>query len=194
MPSCIVCHLNIEENTDAHYECENGHPVHKYCLAEWLMHSHNCPLCNDPYPQGLIDQFKDFKEQKEKEKQDALDKELKEEAIQKMQQVANKIVFLKFIENVENLIEGENYNEAIDKLLDSYNESSVDDNNLKVLFLLGKTNFLKGRYDLAINFLFKLVKIRFDYPDGFLFLCKAYEKIGLKDKAQWAYDRIKESK
>ncbi|MFX1420327.1 MAG: RING finger domain-containing protein [Promethearchaeota archaeon] len=194
MPSCIVCHLNIEENTDSHYECDNSHPVHKHCLAEWLMHSQNCPLCNDPYPQSLIDQFKDYKEQKEKEKQDALDKELKEEAMQKVQQVANKIVFLKFIESIEGLIEEENYNEAIDKLLDSYSETSVDDSNLNILFLLGKANFLKGRLDLAINFLFKLVKIRFDYPDGFLYLGKAYEKLGLHEKAKWAFDRIKESK
>ena len=60
--------------------------------------------------------------------------------------------------------------------------------------MLGKANYLKGRYDLTINFLFKLVKIRYDYPDGFLYLGKAYEKLGLHDKANWAFDRIKESK
>jgi len=194
MPSCIICHLNIDENTDSFKSCKNLHLVHKTCLAEWLMHSQNCPLCSEPYPQSLIDQFKDYKEKKEKEKQDALDKELHKESIKKVEEIANKVVFLKFIETIETLIEEEKYNEAIDKLLDSYSETVLDDNNLNVLFLLGKANFLKGRYDLAINFLFKLVKIRFDYPDGFLLLGKAYEKIGLKDKAQWAYDRIKESK
>lgn len=194
MPSCIVCHLNVDESTDSVYNCENGHPVHKYCLAEWLMHSHNCPLCSDPYPQSLIDQFKDYKEKKEQEKQSALEKELQKESLKKMEEVAEKIVFLKLIESIENLIDEEKYNEAIDKLLDEYNESAIDDKNLNVLFLLGKANYLKGRFDLAINFLFKLVKIRYNYPDGFLFLGKAYEKLGLKDKAQWAYDRIKESK
>jgi tetratricopeptide (TPR) repeat protein len=194
MPSCIICHLNINENTDSFKACKNLHLVHKTCLAEWLMHSHNCPLCNEPYPQGLIDQFKDYKEQKEKEKRAALDKELREKSMKKMEEITNKVVFLKFVENIEKLIEEEKYNEAIDKLLDSYSETVIDDNNMKVLFLLGKANFLKGRYDLAINFLFKLVKIRFDYPDGFLLLGKAYEKIGLKDKAQWAYDRINENK
>lgn len=194
MPSCIVCHLNIGENTDSHYACDNGHPVHKYCLAEWLMHSQNCPLCSDPYHKSIIDQFKDYMEKKEQEKQAALDKELQKESHKKMQEVANKIVFLKFIEDIEQQIEEEKYNEAIEKLLDEYNESSVDDRNLNILFLLGKANFLKGRYDLAINFLFKLVKIRFNYPDGFLYLGKAYEKLGLKDKAQWAFDRIKEGK
>ncbi len=194
MPSCIICHLNIDENTDSFKSCKNLHLVHKTCLAEWLMHSQNCPLCSEPYPQSLIDQFKDYKEKKEKEKQDALDKELHKESMKKVEEIASKIVFLKFIETIETLIEEEKYNEAIDKLLDSYSETVIDDNNLNALFLLGKANFLKGRYDLAINFLFKLVKIRFDYPDGFLLLGKAYEKIGLKDKAQWAYDRIKESK
>lgn len=194
MPSCIICHLNIDENTDSFKGCKNLHLVHKTCLAEWLMHSQNCPLCNEPYPQSLIDQFKGYKERKEKEKQDTLDKELHKESMKKVQEIASKVVFLKFIEIIETLIEEEKYNEAIDKLLDSYSETVIDDNNLNVLFLLGKANFLKGRYDLAINFLFKLVKVRFDYPDGFLLLGKAYEKIGLKDKAQWAYDRIKESK
>ena len=145
MPSCIVCHMDIDENTDSHYECDNGHPVHKYCLAEWLMHSQNCPLCSDPYSQNLIDQFKDYKEKKEQEKQAAINKELEIEAEKKMQEVADKIVFLKFIEDIEHKIEEEKYNEAIEKLLDEYNESAVDDRNLKILFLLGKANFLKGR-------------------------------------------------
>ena len=194
MPSCIICHLNINENSDSFKSCKNLHLVHKTCLAEWLMHSQNCPLCNEPYPQSLIEQFKDYKEKKEKEQQDALNKELLEESMKKVEEIANKVVFLKFIETIENLIEQEKFNEAIEKLLDSYNETAIDDNNLKILFLLGKVNLLKGRYDLAISFLFKLVKIRFDYPDGFLLLGKSYEKIGLNDKAQWAYDRIKESK
>ncbi|MFX1597391.1 MAG: hypothetical protein ACFFBK_15145 [Promethearchaeota archaeon] len=193
MPSCIVCHLTINESTETHYECNNGHPVHKYGLAEWLMHSHNCPLCNDLYPENLIAQFKDYKDRKEREKRDVLDKQLQKESMKKMEEVASKILFLKFIESIEKLLQEEKYNEAINQLLDSYNESAVDDKNLNVLFLLGKANFLKGRYDLAINFLFKLVKIRFNYPDGFLYLGKAYEKIGLHDKAKWAFDRISSS-
>lgn len=194
MPSCIICHLNINEYTDSFKACKNLHLVHKTCLSEWLMHSKNCPLCNEPYAQSLIDEFEEYKEKREKEKQIALEKEQQEESIRKVKEVANKIVFLKYIENIKTLIERENYNEAIDKLLDYFNENAIDDNNLKILFLLGKTNYLKGRFDLAINFLFKLVKIRFDYPDGFLYLGKAYEKLGLKDKAQWAYERIKEAK
>lgn len=194
MPSCIICHLNINEHTDSFRSCRNSHLVHKSCLAEWLLHSQNCPLCNEPYSQEIIDQFKDYTDKKEKEKQAALDKKLQEESQKKMQAVADKIVFLKFIESIEQMIEDEKFNEAIEKLLDLYNENSTDEKDLKILFLLGKANYLKGRYDMTINFLFKLVKIKYDYPDGFLYLGKAYEKLGLKDKALWAFDRIKERK
>ena len=190
MPSCIVCHMNIDEESNSHLACDNDHPVHKYCLAEWLMHSGSCPLCSDPYPQSIIDQFKDYKEQKEREKQEALDKELEEETRKKMEGAVNKAIFLKFIESIEDLIKEEKYEEAIDILLEEYKENTVDDKNLNIIFLLGKANFLKGRYDLTINFLFKLVKIRFDYPDGFFYLGKAYEKLNLHDKAKWAFDRI----
>jgi len=194
MPSCIICHLKIEETTDSYNSCKNLHLVHKHCLAEWLTHSQNCPLCSEPYSPSLLDQFKDYIDKKEQEKQDALDRELQKESMNKMQQVTDKILFLKNIESIENFIKEEKYNEAIDKLLDLYDENSIEERDLTVIFLLGKANFLKGRYDLTINFLFKLVKIQYDYPDGFLYLGKAYEQLGLQDKAKWAFDRIKEVK
>lgn len=193
MPSCIVCHLQIEAGSEHFEECDNGHPLHKKCLADWLLHSQNCPLCSDPYSPSILAKFKGFIEEKEKEKQEALEEQSKKEAMKKVEKVANNIVFLKFIEDVECLIEDKNYNVAIDLLMDSYNETSFEDKNLKVLFLLGKSNYLRGRYDLAINFLFKLVKLKFDYPDGFLFLGRSYEALGMKDKADWAYERIKQN-
>ncbi|MFX0057593.1 MAG: tol-pal system YbgF family protein [Candidatus Hodarchaeota archaeon] len=61
----------------------------------------------------------------------------------------------------------------------------------KITFLRGKINYLLGRYDLAISQLFKLVKEKYDYQDGFLYLGKAYEALGLSDKAKWAYERVK---
>ncbi len=125
-----------------------------------------CPVCSDEYPQNIIDQFKDYKEQKEKEKQEALNKELEKETLKKME-------------------------EAVDILFDEYKENDVSEKNLNIMFLLGKANFLKGRYDLTITFLFKLVKIQFDFPDAFLYLGKAYEKLNLHDKAKWAFDRAK---
>jgi len=191
MPSCIICHLEIEENSDSLFKCTNEHPVHRHCLAEWLLHSQNCPLCTEPYSQSVITQFEDHLEQKEQEKQAAIDTEKKKEDLRKMEELTNNIIFLKVIEDIEQLVEDKQYKEAIEKLLELYEEGSFDAKNFKILFLLGKTNFLKGRFDLTINFLFKLVKQNFDYPDGFLYLGKAYEKLGLHDKAKWAFDRVK---
>ncbi|MFW9894705.1 MAG: RING finger domain-containing protein [Candidatus Thorarchaeota archaeon] len=190
MPTCIICHLEIEDNSDALFKCTNGHPVHKECLAEWILHSQNCPLCTEPYSQNVIKQFQDHIKQKELEKQAVIDAEKREEDLRKVEELTNKIVFLKVIEKIEKEIENQQYDEAIDKLLELYEEDSFDTNSQKVLFLLGKVNFLKGRFDLTINFLFKLVKQNFEYPEGFLYLGKAYEKLGLHDKAKWAFDRV----
>ncbi|MFX1376837.1 MAG: RING finger domain-containing protein [Promethearchaeota archaeon] len=192
MPSCIVCHLEVDEVSGAYLECDNGHPVHFHCLADWLLHSKNCPLCSDPYSESILVKFKDFLDEKEKEKQQAINNQLLEESKEKMVKVADKIIFLKFIETIDYLIEEKKYNDAIDLLMESYNEKSSDEKDLKILFLLGMANYLRGRYDLAINFLFKLVKLKFDYPDGFLFLGKSYEALGMKEKADWAYQRIKQ--
>ena len=192
MPSCIVCHLEVDEVGSAYFECDNEHPIHFHCLADWLLHSKNCPLCSDPYPENILAKFKNFLDEKEKEKRQAIDNQLLEESKEKMVKVADKIVFLKFIETIEYLIEEKKYSDAIDLLIESYNEKSSDEKDLKILFLLGMANYLRGRYDLAINFLFKLVKLKFDYPDGFLFLGKSYEALGMKEKADWAYQRIKQ--
>jgi predicted Zn-dependent protease len=191
MPSCIVCHLEIGQNPDTLFKCINEHPIHKHCLAEWLLHSQNCPLCTEPYSQNVITQFEDHLEQKEQEKQDAFDAEKKKEDLRKMKELTNNIIFLKAVEDIEQLVEDKQYEEAIEKLLELYEEGLFDARNQKVLFLLGKANFLKGRFDLTISFLFKLVKTNFDYPEGFLYLGKAYEKLGLHDKAKWAFDRVK---
>ncbi|GAH54376.1 unnamed protein product, partial [marine sediment metagenome] len=51
-------------------------------------------------------------------------------------------------------------------------------------------NYLRGRYDMSINLLTKLVKEKYDYPEGFLYLGKSYEALNLKDQAKWAYDRV----
>ena len=190
MPSCIVCHLQIEENSDVDFECDNGHHLHKKCLADWLLQSQNCPLCSDPYSQKVLSEFTDFMEAKKREKQLAIEEELRKESIKKMEEVTKKVVFLKYIEEVEKLLEIKNFDDAIEKLMESYDERNFDEKNLTILFLLGKINFLRQRFDLSINFLFKLVKLKFDYPDGFLYLGKSYEALGMKEKANWAYDRV----
>ena len=111
--------------------------------------------------------------------------------IKKMEKIASKITFLKFVESIQILIKEKEFEYALSRL-DLHNEGNTSiEIQQDILFLRGKINYLRGRYDLAINQLFKLVKERYDYPDGFLFLGKAYEALGLEDKARWAYERVK---
>ena len=191
MPTCIICHLGIIEGIDSSQHCPNHHLVHTDCLKEWLVHSPNCPLCREPYSDQVINKFKGFIEQKETEKQITLENEIKKEEHRKMEQAASKIMFLKFLESIEILINEQEFEYAISRLDLHDNGNSPAERKRDILFFKGKINYLRGRYDLAINQLFKLVKEKYDYPDGFLYLGKAYEALGLDDKAKWAYERVK---
>lgn len=190
MASCIICHLGIIEGVDSARVCPNGHPAHTDCLKEWLLHSSNCPLCREPYSNGLLDKFKDFIKLREDEKLATLDNELKIEELKKMDEVTSKMIFLKFIESIDILISEQEYDYALSRL--ELHEDANLSNSIEqdILFLKGKINYLRGRYDLAINQLFKLVKEKYNYPDGFSYLGKAYEALGLDDKAKWAYERV----
>ena len=183
--------MGIIEGVDSSQDCPNGHLAHTDCLKEWILHSSNCPLCREPYPNQVIDQFKEFINRKETEKQAAIENELKQEELKKMEQVASKITFLKFLESIEILINENEYEYALSRLDLHNNGSASIQNGHDILFLKGKINYLRERYDLAINQLFKLVKEKYDYPEGFLYLGKAYEALGLEDKAKWAYERVK---
>ncbi|MFW9929163.1 MAG: tetratricopeptide repeat protein, partial [Candidatus Thorarchaeota archaeon] len=98
---------------------------------------------------------------------------------------------LKFLETIDELIRIEEYEYALSRL-DMYDDYPLTDpKGQQILFLKGKINYLQGKFDLAINFLFKLVKAKYDFPEGFLLLGKSYEALGLKDKAQWAFERVK---
>lgn len=175
--------MEIVEGKDILRQCPNEHPVHDECLKEWLIHSPNCPLCNSPYSQDLIDRSKDILKEKEKEK-------VNREREPKIEIIAEKMVYLKIRGIIDELIEQKNYDVALDKL------EVINNNNLPVpkqqefQFLKGKIFYLKGRYDMAIGHLFKLVKEKYDYPDAFLYLGKSYQELGLEDKAQWAFERV----
>ena len=113
MTSCIICHLGIIEGVDSSHNCPNGHPAHTDCLKEWLLHYSNCPLCREPYSSGVLDKFKDFIKLREKEKLATLDNELKIEELKKMEAVASKMSFLKFIESIDILINEQEYDYAL---------------------------------------------------------------------------------
>ncbi|MBY9014292.1 MAG: hypothetical protein KGD68_01235 [Candidatus Lokiarchaeota archaeon] len=190
MATCIICHLGIIEGVDSSHNCPNGHLAHTDCLKEWLLHSSNCPLCREPYPNEVLDEFKDFIKLREDEKLATLDSELKKEELKKMEVIASKMTFLKFIESINILINEQEYDYALSRL-ELHEDSNLSNKKEQdILFLKGKINYMRGRFDLAINHLFKLVKEKYNYPDGFLYLGKAYEALGLDDKAKWAYERI----
>lgn len=187
---CIICHMEIIDGLDSSEQCPNGHLVHEECFKSWITQSLNCPLCHEPY--AVIQKYKGFLEQKVKEKQDAIINEINRERTQKIEKIAEKMVVLKFIESIDNLIEKKDYNTALERLSAVYDKDALasDFKAQTILFLHGKINFLRERFDLTINFLFKLVKQKYDYPDAFLYLGKAYEQLGLDDKARWAFDRV----
>lgn len=188
--SCIICHMSIKENQETD-SCPNGHEVHKECLQGWLVHSKNCPLCNDKYSQEVIDKYQDFLQKRKEKEEKELEEQLKKETIEKIKEVNQKILFKKFMSSIEKLAEDKKFENALE-ILEAYPEKDLHTyKGQHITFLLGKVNFMRERYDLAINFLFKLVKQKFDYPDAFLYLGKAYEELGLEEKAQWAYDRVK---
>lgn len=181
--------MDIIEGIDEVVYCPNAHPAHMECFKEWLAHSKSCPLCSTPYHQHIIDGQKDFIEEKEQAKIREYENQIVQEERQKIRKIAEKMVFLKFIEQIETLARQENYQDALERL-DAYSDQDLSSyKGRDILFLRGKINLLRERYDLAINNLFKLVKAQFDYPDGFLYLGKAYEALGLEDKAKWAFDR-----
>ncbi len=190
MVSCIICHLSIVEGVDSAHDCPNGHPTHTDCLKEWLLHSPNCPLCSEPYSNEVLNKFKDFIKLREDEKLKTLDNELKEEELKKMEEIASKMTFLKFAESINILINEQEYDYALSRLVLNEDSNISKRNEHNTLFLKGKINYTRGRYDLAISQLFKLVKEKYNYPDGFLYLGKAYEALGLDDKAKWAYERV----
>ena len=190
MTSCIICHLGIIESVDSFHECSNGHLTHTDCLKEWLLHSSNCPLCSEPYSSEVLNKFKDFIKLREDEKLAALNEALRIKELKKMEEIASKMTFLKFIESINILINEQEYDFALSRLELQEEANLSNEKEQDILFLKGKINYMRGRYDLTINQLFKLVKEKYDYPDGFLYLGKAYEAIGLGDKAKWAYERV----
>lgn len=180
--------MEIIEKIDSYEECPNGHPVHTDCLKEWLANSYECPLCNARYNDKIIEKYKDYikkVEEREAEKLKAQEEELYEE---KIKEIAKKILFLKIINQINESIAQQKYNDAL-SLIEGFSKKFPKYKVNKVMFLRGKINFLRGRYDMCINILFKLVKEEFDYPEAFEYLGRAYKTLGLEEKAKWAFER-----
>ena len=191
MVNCIICHLEINESESYSHSCPKGHRVHQECLKKWLIHSRNCPLCREPYSQEVIYKFDKYLEEKQNEEQMELDAKLRAEEIVEIEKATEKLALLKIKEKVESDIIKKEFDKALD-YLDSFGDLPITNTKgQNILFLKGKVNYYRKRYDLAINQLFRLVKEKFDFPEAFLFLGKSYETLGLLDKAKWAFERVK---
>ena len=190
MPSCIICHEIIDENPDLYEECPNGHQIHINCMKKWLDQSFHCPLCNTHYNEDIINKFKLYQKEIEKQKEKELGKKIQQESLDKIQKISEKFAFLKLIETIKDLINNEEYEKALDKISDFEDNSEVIDKHT-FMFFKGKISFLKKRYDMAISYLFKLVKENFNYPEAFNYLGKSYKALGLDDQAEWAFKRAK---
>jgi len=191
MPSCLICHMDINEGVEKSYSCPNKHPVHEGCLAEWSLHSPKCPLCDRDYDSYIMAKIKTYLEQKAKEKDLSFKDTLLEQRRAIIKQTAEKMVFLKQVDAISDLLEKQEYDKAIENLNIFESQDLTKDNRHTILFLKGKTYYLKGRYDMAIGHLFKLTKEDYDFPEAFLYIGKAYEALGLTEKAKWAFDRVK---
>ncbi len=189
--SCIICHMMIIDSLDKKETCPNDHPIHGSCLREWLTKSNNCPLCSEPYAPEVLLRFEDYVKQKNQEKINEIESQIKTEQMGKVNKVTDKVIFLKSIEKIEKLVENQEYNLALNKVESLGDFPLTSYKGQQVIFLKGKINFLRERFDLAINLLFRLMKENFDFPEGFLYLGKSYEALGLTDKAKWAYERAK---
>jgi len=191
MVNCIICHLEIKDIEPFLYSCPNGHQVHQDCLKSWLLHSNNCPLCREPYSPKIIAKFQKFLEEEQKKEQMELEAKIRKEKKIEIEKTTKRITLLKIKEKVENDIVQKEFEQAL-VYLDSFGDLTITTSKGQtILFLKGKVNYHRGRYDLAINQLFRLVKENFDFPEAFLFLGKSYETLGLLDKAKWAFERVK---
>ena len=190
MAKCIICHMEIDTKEDSYDQCPNGHKIHKECLIGWLSNSHSCPLCNAPYSKEIIAKYDKILKKTEKQKMEALKEQREKENLETIKEIGKKMLFLKLIDVAEKKIANQDYIAALN-LIDEFKNKYEDYKSKEIMFLRGKINFLRGRYDMAVNHLFRLVKKDFEYPEAFLYLGKAYQALGLNDKAKWAFERVK---
>jgi hypothetical protein len=203
--SCYICHMKIfiqksseidGLNSPFNYAvCSNGHSVHSEpCLQNWLFHSNQCPVCHMQYSDSILSKYhpiiEAIKKQEEQKRfqQQAMEQQAKE--IQQMKSMEAEKEIKDKIDRANKLIEGNKIGAALNLLFDIID--NFDANNLDAKFLIGKAQYLSEKYDLAVSNFMKLVKLKFDYPFGFYYLGKSFEKIG-SDKAKWAFERSREN-
>lgn len=190
MPLCLICHEAIEPD-EKYHNCPNGHPAHARCLQEWMTSSDVCPLCTEKYAPNVLAEYTGYLEGlKRKEEQKILAK-IELDLTEQINKAAEEVRELQQLEKIHDLHKLKEFEKALQYL---FTMMDSDNQNAHVLFLIGKTFYLKEQFDLAINYFMKLVKKNYDYPEAFFYLGKAYEAIGIPDKANWAYERMPEKR
>lgn len=201
--SCVICHMQVgllsfEINSVIQREyvgCPNGHIVHRECLKKWLIHNKSCPLCQIEYNVQIISIFNEYLDQMKKDQQDAAEraKRLKEqEELKKKEGPTLDPEQQDKFQRAEKLAKEKNFSAALNifwDLAETLEKTPKHPGYLKVLLNIGMINYATGNYAVAVNQLMKLVRIDFKYPLGFYYLGLCYEKIGMPDKAKWAYER-----
>jgi tetratricopeptide (TPR) repeat protein len=183
--SCIVCHTKILVDTsdtkeDGNYvACNNGHYLHiEPCLKMWLLNSENCPVCNSKYLDEISRKYS---------KKSQIDDILSSDEPHDEEEVEEYAVVIDKLNRAKMLLLEQKYPASLNILFDILDHDDPDNNDAK--FLLGKTYFLSGRFDLSVSTLMRLVKRLYDYPMAFYYLGKNFEALGLDEKALWAYER-----
>lgn len=196
--SCNICHMMINLdlkgeidglNENKNYvKCTSGHVVHiEPCLANWILSSDKCPVCNNEYNQSILSKFETLiQEYKEREQRKIQEKQMASKTSTNQTDERAQAIQEK-LQRAQKLIDEERYVPSLNILFDILDNDDPKSDN--AFFLIGKAHFYLGRFDLAVSNLMRLVKIKFDYPLAFYYLGKSFENLGLAEKAKWAYER-----
>ncbi|MBN2154738.1 MAG: hypothetical protein JW776_01660 [Candidatus Lokiarchaeota archaeon] len=183
--SCVVCHTKIVLNPEEYLEdanyvaCDNGHYLHiDPCLKMWLIQSEFCPVCNTKYSEVILDRYS---------KKSQIEEVLPPDIPHEEAEIEECVVVIDKLNRAKKLLLEQKYAASLNIIFDVLDHD--DPSNEEAKFLLGKTYFLSGRYDLSVATLMRLIKNNYKYPLAFYYLGKDFESLGLDDKALWAYQR-----
>ena len=184
MSSCIVCHKAVQDS-EAFFECPNGHIIHKEpCLKQWFLTGNEplCPFCREPYQTFIQIFYNECQKERKIIEQKLLDKQ-KAESLRVDSTIKERSDILL---RAQNLINQQKFESALNLLFDS---QAKFPNDPQIAFLLGNTFFLQQKYGLAINHLMKAIKIDFKQPNAFYLLARCFLALDMPDKAAWAAER-----
>ena len=200
---CVICHNEIDiplifhdslhlNQRNNYAKCLYDHFIHiNPCLEQWIIYSKNCPVCSNQYPDSLLQDMEGFIKQTQEMEKKKIEKEQVEliaaQIADDLKEQEQKTEIIIKIDYAKRLISEGQFIKSLSLLFEIVDNH--DPENMEVMFLIAKIRYLEERYDLSISNLMKLVKKDRDYPFAFYYLGMSYEKLGLKKKAVWAFER-----